>query len=192
MIAPIARKENLVIQQADDELLVYDLDSNKAICLNRTSALIWENCDGKKDFQQLAIVIESKLGELVGEDFVEFAIDQLKKENLIENHNEVITDFNGLSRREVIKKIGFTSLVAFPIIASLTAPNAANAASTCTGGTFGIACSCNMSGTNNMTRMTGGNCASMDCMGGGCRCRNLDCSGSGGMGGSGFCNGLCS
>ncbi|MDQ3635700.1 MAG: PqqD family protein [Acidobacteriota bacterium] len=126
---PLARNKNLVVQQADDELLVYDLNINKAICLNETSALIWQNCDGEKNVLEIAKVVEKKFGELVSEDFVKFAIDQLKKENLIENKNEVVTEFNGMSRREVIKRVGLGSLVALPIIASLTAPMAAQAQS---------------------------------------------------------------
>lgn len=126
---PLARNKNLVVQQADSELLVYDLNINKAICLNETSALIWQNCDGEKNMLEIAKVVEKKFGELVSEDFVKFAIDQLKKENLIENKNEVVTEFNGMSRRDVIKRIGFTSLVALPLVAALTAPSAVAAAS---------------------------------------------------------------
>ncbi len=126
---PLARNKNIVIQQADSDLLVYDLNTDKAICLNETSALIWQNCDGKKNMLEIAKVVEKKFGELVSEDFVKFAIDQLKKENLIENKNEIVTEFNGMSRRDVIKRIGLTSLVALPLVASLTAPPAAQALS---------------------------------------------------------------
>ncbi len=144
---PIARNKNLVVQQADDELLIYDLDTNKAICLNRTSAFIWENCDGKKSFQGIAEVVEKKFGELVSEDFVKFAVDQLKKENLIDNKDEVVTGFSGMSRREVIKRVGLGSMIALPIVASLTAPTVSHAASFCTAGGaggLGDACTCPM------------------------------------------------
>ena len=35
---PIARSNGLVVQEMPDEVLVYDLDSNKAHCLNETAA----------------------------------------------------------------------------------------------------------------------------------------------------------
>lgn len=140
---PFARSKNLVVQQAENEVLVYDLDTNKAICLNETSAFIWQNCDGKKDFAGIQKSVEKKFGELVSKDFIKFAIDQLKKENLIANDEEIETGFSGLSRREVIKRIGLGSLVALPIIASLTAPMAVSAASICNTGTV---CTCTMSG----------------------------------------------
>lgn len=126
---PLARSKNLVVQQAENEVLVYDLNTNKAICLNETSALVWQNCDGKKSFLEIQKAVEKKFGELVTEDFIKFAVDQLKKENLIENKDEIETGFNGLSRREVIKRVGFTSLVALPIISAILAPQAALAAS---------------------------------------------------------------
>jgi len=34
---PVARKEGLVIQETSEEVLVYDLTSNKAHCLNQTT-----------------------------------------------------------------------------------------------------------------------------------------------------------
>jgi hypothetical protein len=152
-MTPLARNRNLVIQQADDELLVYDLDTNKAICLNKTSAFIWENCNGNRSFQQIGEAVEKKFGELVSEDFIKFAVEQLKKENLIENKDDVVTDFNGMSRREVIKRIGLGSMVALPIIASLTAPHVNAQASSCN---IGASCTCTT--TTSASRPTGTAC----------------------------------
>ena len=39
---PTARKNDLVIQELPDELLIYDLSRNKALCLNQTAKLIVE------------------------------------------------------------------------------------------------------------------------------------------------------
>lgn len=126
---PLARNKELVLQETGDELLVYDLKTNKAICLNRTSAFIWQNCDGNRDVPQLVKLIKKEFGSSVDEDFVWLAISQLKKENLIDN--DFPDKFDGISRREVIKRVGLGSLVALPIIASLTAPVAGQASSTC-------------------------------------------------------------
>jgi hypothetical protein len=139
---PLRRNEGLVIQETGDELLVYDLETNKAICLNETSAFIWQNCDGKKDILKIREAVEKNFGELVTEDFIKFALNQLKKENLIKNSDDLSFGFNGMSRREVIKKVGLSSMIALPIIASLTAPPASHAASVCTPIIGG--CGCNM------------------------------------------------
>ena len=44
---PLARTERLVVQQVDDEALVYDLKRDNAICLNPTAKFLWERCNGE-------------------------------------------------------------------------------------------------------------------------------------------------
>ncbi|MBX7173279.1 MAG: hypothetical protein K1X72_20080 [Pyrinomonadaceae bacterium] len=70
-----------------------------------------------------------KLKTPFDEGLVWLALDQLKKENLIENEVVIPDQFEGMSRRQIIKKIGFGSLIALPIVASLVAPSGAMAAS---------------------------------------------------------------
>jgi hypothetical protein len=45
---PLARREKLVVQNLGDETLIYDLDENRAYCLNETAARVWQFCDGEK------------------------------------------------------------------------------------------------------------------------------------------------
>jgi hypothetical protein len=124
---PQSRKDDLVIQSANGEVLVYDLRTNKALCLNETSALIWEECDGTKDSVELRDSVSRKLGSAVGDDLIWLALDQLKKEELLDSSYESEKKFAGMSRREVIKKIGVGSMIALPIVAGLVAPKAIHA-----------------------------------------------------------------
>lgn len=126
---PIARKSGLVVQDVPDEVLVYDLESNKAHCLNQSAAMIWRSCDGNNSVSEIAKLVEAQAGGKVTEDFVWLAIDQLSENNLLEK--EIASTFAGQSRREVIKKIGLASMVAIPVIASLVAPQSALAAQSC-------------------------------------------------------------
>ena len=126
---PVARKNGLVVQEVPDEVLVYDLDSNKAHCLNQSAAMIWKSCDGNNSISEIAKLIESQAGGKVTEDFVWLAIDQLGENNLLEK--QIPSSFEGTSRREVIKKIGLASVIAIPVIASLVAPKSALAAASC-------------------------------------------------------------
>lgn len=171
---PLARKEDLVIQEVGGEILVYDLRTNKAICLNQTSALVWQNCDGKKDAMEIAKNIEKELGSNVSEDFVWFALKQLDKEKLVENDNSFESKFKGLSRREVIKKIGLASMIALPIVSSLVAPSAAMAQSavacSCPNGQGADATSC----TNSAQCMAGQTCSGVSCNMGGNSCGTLN------------------
>lgn len=126
---PLSRKENIVVQELENEILIYDLSENKALCLNETSALIWQLCDGNNSIAQISEKLSKKLNSSVSEDLVWLALDQLKKEKLITNGEEFTANFNGMNRREVIRKVGFASMIALPLVSSIIAPSAANAQS---------------------------------------------------------------
>lgn len=128
---PKSREEEIVVQRANDEVLIYDLRSNKALCLNETSALVWEACDGYRDNDEIRSFVSEKLGKEAGGDLVWLALEQLKREGLVDAETEVESRFEGMSRREVIRKIGIGSMIALPVIASMVAPQAAYAISVC-------------------------------------------------------------
>ncbi len=108
MNKPKARKENIVIQKIDDETLVYDLNANRAYCLNKTSALVWALCDGNRTATQISDEMSKDLKALVSEELVYLALGQLGKDGLIENGTQ---DYlAGVSRREVIRKVGLLRL----------------------------------------------------------------------------------
>jgi hypothetical protein len=132
-----SRQDNLVIQQFEAELVVYDLNINKAYCLNRTSALVWQLCDGRKSVAEISDIMSKKLKTLVPEELVWLAIEQLKRDDLLKNVEDLKIEFGGLSRREAIRKVGLASMVALPLISSVIAPPAIAAASgvTCVPGT---------------------------------------------------------
>ncbi len=126
---PLARTDELVVQKSGNEHLIYDLQTNKAICLNQTSRLIWEHCDGKHSVSDIAKELEKKLGTEISEDLVLFAINQLANEGLLSGVEELPERFRGPTRREVIRKVGLASMVALPIVSAIAAPNAAHAQS---------------------------------------------------------------
>lgn len=126
---PVARKEGLVVQETTEEVLVYDLVSNKAHCLNQTAAFVWKSCDGNNSISEITKLFEKESGAAVHEDLIWLAIDQLSDKNLLETG--VTAKFGGSTRREVIKKIGLATVVALPIVASLTAPTSALASTSC-------------------------------------------------------------
>lgn len=137
-----ARKEGLVIQEMPDEVLVFDLETNKAHCLNETAAFVWKACDGKNSVADITKLFGNQSGTSVPEDLVWLALDQLKEKNLIENTAEIVVDYNGMSRREVIRKVGLASVVALPLISSLVAPTAVIAQTSCTSNSRSNGCPC--------------------------------------------------
>lgn len=126
---PLSRQSNLVVQEMDKELLIYDLSDNKAYCLNETSALVYQLSDGKRTVQEIADSMSIKLKTLVNEDFVLLALNELKRDGLIENSDELKNYFARITRRELINKVALVSMISLPLVVSLAAPRAAEAAS---------------------------------------------------------------
>lgn len=165
-MTPNARKDNLIVQELADELLVYDLKKHKAICLNKTSAMIWLNCDGNSSVTEIAKSVETKLGKPVSDEIVLFALDQLNKSDLLEFQADYSNSFEGLSRREIIKKVGLATAIALPIVSSLTAPMAIHAQS------------CPPAGTGMADIPAGSGCPCLqpqDCSGGSCMAGTMTC-----------------
>jgi hypothetical protein len=134
---PLARKEGLIIQELPEEVLVYDSSSDKAHCLNHTAALVWKYCDGEKSVADIAKILSRELNTPIKEELVWLALDQLEKETLLEKETQFSLKSFGVSRREVIKRIGLASVVALPIVTSLLNPMSASAAN-CTVSCAGV------------------------------------------------------
>ena len=156
MKRPNARETDIVVQKLGKETLVYNLNDNKAFCLNETSALVWEFSDGKRTVTEISDVMSKSQKTQIGEDFVYLALDQLGRNGLLED--EIENDFIAFSRREVIRRVGFASAVALPIVSAVIAPKASMAQSgggmllgQCTG-TDGTQGSCNTGLTCRSTR----------------------------------------
>ncbi|MEZ5346690.1 MAG: hypothetical protein R2681_14150 [Pyrinomonadaceae bacterium] len=165
---PISRKTDIVIQRIDNEVLIYDLAANKAFCLNHPAAVIWETCDGSRSVADLKKIAETNLKTILTSEFVYFALNQLSENGLIDDFSELKEHFKAVSRREMVRRVGLTSAVGVPLVASIVAPRSVNAQSdVCTAVIDG--CQCNpgfMSGDD----CTGSTQAGMACLNPGCRC----------------------
>jgi hypothetical protein len=128
-LLPRARNQNIVIQELEAEILIYDLEINRAFCLNPTAAIVWKHCLGKSTFAGVIDDFNENFNQKITEDFVWLTLDHLKQNNLLERAEEFEINFGGLSRREVIRKVGLGSMVALPLISSIIAPQSINAQS---------------------------------------------------------------
>lgn len=123
---PLARQEGLIVRELPDEVLVYDLSTDKAHCLNQTSALIWKHCDGQTTVGELVRLIEREMKTPADADVVWLALKQLERFKLLE---ERVQQPAKVSRRDLILKYAPATLV-LPVILSISAPTAAQAGST--------------------------------------------------------------
>jgi hypothetical protein len=156
---PKARSKGLVIKKLADEVLVYDLERDKAHCLNHASARVWNYCDGRKSVQEIARSIESEAAEPFTEEMVWLALSQLERFSLLEERIELPRGAANISRRELGKRLGLVGVASLPFILSIVAPVAATAA-TC--GVVGSPCT------------TNARCCSGICVSGTCACLGKD------------------
>ena len=133
---PKARKEKLIVRELADELLVYDKKRHEAHCLNRTAAVIWRHCDGHTSIAEIGRCLADEMGESgsVDERLVWHALHQFRRDHLLEESNDIaprmLTSVKaGVNRRQAIRALGLTAVVALPVVTSLVAPTPAQAIS---------------------------------------------------------------
>ena len=171
---PRARSEGLVVEELTDELLVYDLERNKAHCLNLTAAAVWKQCNGRRTVADIARRLVGLPGgqktsgsvelmdgtrdrasdpEQLTEQVVWLALEQLSRDHLLEERMSWPAALPRVSRREALRRIGIGAAITIPIVVSITAPTAVQAG-TCK--------------PHNASCSTGIECCSTICTGGHC------------------------
>ena len=151
---PIARKQGLVIQELPDEVLVYDLDRDRAHCLNQTAAFVWQRCNGRNTTAQIARTLGQQFDCTVDEKVVWLALDQLGRNHLLDRQ-PILPAQMGMNRRAMVRALGLAAVVAVPVVTSIVAPTPAQAA-TCVG--QGGTCSTPAECCPGLTQCTGGTC----------------------------------
>lgn len=119
---PLARTNNLVVQELASESLICDLENDKVFCLNDTLKLVYQACDGKTSFAEL------KTRHNLTDDAIYLALEELSAANLLEPGQASQPPLSDLSRREAIAKLALAS-VAVPAILSTVMPAPAQASS---------------------------------------------------------------
>ena len=125
----LARHEELVVQELSDEVLVYDLKSHQAHCLNRTAAFVWNHCDGETTADEIAKLMEQEWRTPVNSDAIWFALDKLGKADLLQERVNMPEAKTGLSRRSAVRRLGLGAMLAVPVVMSIVSPVAAQASS---------------------------------------------------------------
>jgi hypothetical protein len=115
--------EGITVQDVETETLLYDGRTHKAWCLNRSSACVWRLCNGQNTVEQIAGLAAVELSSPFTEDLVLLTIEELREKGLVEAGAVEILP-QGISRREMMSKIGLTAAALLPVVAALTAPPA--------------------------------------------------------------------
>jgi len=126
---PSARKDRLVVRRAQDEVLVYDLDTNKAHCLNDAAARIWNYCDGERTVADIGRCVSADIGSDVEENAVWYALATLEKSKLLQEPVVPSELLHQAGRRDAVRRLGLATIIAVPLVTSIMAPTPAQAAS---------------------------------------------------------------
>ena len=106
---PLARKEGLIIQELPDEVLVYDLETDRAHCLNQTAAFVWQRCDGRTTAVEIARLLGKRAGAKIDERIVWLALDQLGENELLTRRPIAPAALTGLDRRQMMRTLGLAA-----------------------------------------------------------------------------------
>ena len=124
---PVARRDGLLIRELPGEVLVYDRKRHRAHCLNQTAASVFRHADGTRTVADLVRVLDPEVAPEAGASVVTMALGQLGEAGLLEDGPVI----GGLSRRDVVRRVGIGAAFLLPAVASILAPTPAEAAATC-------------------------------------------------------------
>jgi hypothetical protein len=127
---PRARREGLLVEEVDGEVLAYDLKRDIAWRLNTTAAAVWRRCDGTQSISDLAGLLGNELSVEVDENAVLMALDELVGHDMIASgyapRDETAVE---MSRRRFFRKtaVAGAATLAAPVVYSMVVPSAAAA-----------------------------------------------------------------
>src|SRR4051812_40827721 len=115
-----ARTADLVVQDVDDEILLYDRRNDTAHCLTAFAAAVWRRCREGADLPDLVASVEPAAGADDAEAMVLLALSELAEKGLLE------TPAPGVSRRQALGRMASVGLAAAaaPFVVSATVPTA--------------------------------------------------------------------
>jgi hypothetical protein len=126
---PRARRSGLIVKEAEGEVLIYDLERNKAHCLNETAAKVWNHCDGKTTVAAVCSFVSRELNAPCDQKLVWYALEQFAKDNLLEEELKLPAFIiGGMSRRQMVRVLGLTAVIAVPLVTTILAPTPVQAA----------------------------------------------------------------
>lgn len=125
-LRPQARQDDLIVQSAADEMIVYDTSTDKAYVLSPSAAAVLRASNGTRTVQDIAQYLSDETP--TDEKTVWFALGQLNE--LLEEPVTLPQEMAGISRRKFIKMSGAVAAgVAIPLVVKMVAPSPAQAQS---------------------------------------------------------------
>jgi len=103
-VKPRARRDGLLVEKVDDELLVYDHARRRLHWLNRTAAMVWGLCDGRTTVATMVTLLRER-DAAANEDLVTLAVRRLESSHLLAERSARPLASAPLSRRELLRRV---------------------------------------------------------------------------------------
>jgi hypothetical protein len=113
----------LKVEEFQGEVLVYDLESHRAHCLNGVASRVWRMCDGSSSVGEIARSIALADDAAPDEALVWQALTELSEASLLTT--PLPAPELDLSRRSALAKIGWAAGI--PLVLSIAVPSPAYA-----------------------------------------------------------------
>jgi hypothetical protein len=138
--APIftARRNDIVVEEVIDEVLIYDRRSDVAHCLSEIAALVWRTCEGGATLGEIAerIIVRDLAGSNdAAMELADTAVSELVEKGLLETSG--VEASAAVSRRQALRRmagVGGAAVMAPLIVSAAIHPAAAFASPPCTAG----------------------------------------------------------
>lgn len=132
-----ARTAHLVVQEIDDEILIYDRRDDTAHCLTAFAAAVWRRCEGGARLSDLVARVTLPTGAGDAEAVVLRALSELSEKGLLDSSDPRV------SRRQALGRMAGVGLAAAsaPFVVSAAVPTAQAAGSPNTCRHVGESCS---------------------------------------------------
>lgn len=140
-VDPIARREEVLVEEIGGECVIYDPASQQAHRLNPTAAVVWEHCDGTRSADDLREIVSERFEVAEPRTVVDMALMELSAAGLLEGGTPEAESWEseerrpqgqgGLNRRDALKRIGGVGAAAalLPLVTTVMAPTPAMARS---------------------------------------------------------------
>lgn len=137
---PSARTDDVLVEEFDDECVVYDERVQEAHRLNRVASVVWRHCDGRRSPEDLGRILSEETDLPDPEAAAELALARLDDVGLLRrerpgNRERTAEETRGaqgrLDRRSALKRMGGlgAAAAALPLVTSVMAPTPAMARS---------------------------------------------------------------
>jgi hypothetical protein len=121
---PDGRREQILMEEVGEELVIYDLQRHRVHQLNKVAAMVWMNCNGRKTIPEIRKVLQKEISPAVDEAIVWKALDRLGKVHLLQKPVSPPASVAGMTRRQMLRKFGTVAALALlaPVVTSIVAP----------------------------------------------------------------------